>query len=84
MDSLPSLPGLRCDRRGIEGSSAVFLGAWVSFILGSNRPRPYLELNYITCLCNNLFSGGGKLGNQAASPKVNSGTQNGASSRNCH
>lgn len=84
MDSLPSLSGLRCDKEGIERSSAVFLGAWVSFILGSNRPRPYLELNYITHLCNNLFSGGGKLGNQAASPKVNSGTQNGASSRDCH
>lgn len=40
----------------------------MSFILGSNRPRTYLELNCITpALCNNLFSGEGKLGNQAAS-----------------
>lgn len=57
----------------------------MSFIFGSNRPRTYLELNYITpILWNNLFSGGGELGNQAASPEVNFGSQNGASLRNCH
>lgn len=57
----------------------------MSFILGSNRPRTYSELNCITpALCNNLFSGGGKLGNQAASLEVNFGSQSGASSRNCH
>lgn len=57
----------------------------MSFIFGSNRPQTYLELNYITpALCNNLFSGGGELGNQAASPEVNFGSQNGASLRNSH
>lgn len=30
------------------------------------------------------FLGGGKLGNEAASPEVNFGAQSGASSRNCH
>lgn len=72
-------------RKSIAGSYSVFLEAWVSFILGSNRPRTSSELNYITpALRNNLFSGGGNLGNQAASPEVNFGSPNGASLRNCH